>query len=77
MSTDTPVLAHVDDNSAGAGADEQQPPCRKRVKITAVDLSDALEIQQRKRGRPRKAKANSDLPDERDEKAPRLIDTES
>ena len=77
VSTDTPVLAHVDDNSAGAGADEQQPPCRKRVKITAVDLSDALEIQQRKRGRPRKAKATSDLPDERDEKAPRLIDTES
>ena len=51
-------------------------PCRKRVNVTAVDLSEVPCIEAKKRGRPRKVRSSSDIESAPGAKIPRVDNPE-
>ena len=65
------------DESAADSLAALAVPCRKQVKVTAVDLLDVPCFEVKKRGRPRKVKADSEIDDERVAKAPRVDSPEA
>ena len=52
-------------------------PCRKRVNVTAVDLSEVPCIEAKKRGRPRKVRNDSEIVGAPGAKVPRMHSAES